>query len=151
VSRKDARPVLGRAVAGQMRASSKAKALRTNPHPDRPSTQFALIALAAVVRISGRERDGHAGRGPAGHSDGHKKNQKILHRPQPVVPRRRNVRQKRLTRDQVKAKPWRNRRKRTVSPVTPPSLTLLRQIVIGRSINAWLIDRVPDRTRKATQ
>jgi hypothetical protein len=45
-----------------------------------------LIALGAVVRISGRERDGHAGRRPAGHSDGHKKNQKILHRPQPRRP-----------------------------------------------------------------
>ena len=71
--------------------------------------------------------------------------------PNPAVPRRRSVRQKRLTRDHVKAKSWRNRPKRAVSPVTPPSLTLLRQIVIGRSINAWLIDRLPDRTRKATQ
>jgi hypothetical protein len=61
--------------------------------------------------------------------------------PNPVVPRRRSVRQKRLTRDHVKAKIWRNRPKRTVSPVTPPSLKLLRQIVIGRSINAWLIER----------
>ena len=53
----------------------------------RPRAGPALIALAAVVRVGRDERDGHAGRRPAGDRDGHKKNQKILHRPQPAAAR----------------------------------------------------------------
>jgi hypothetical protein len=61
----------------------------------------ALIALGAVVRVSRNERDGYARRGPASHCHGHKKNQKILHRPQPAVPRRRSVRHKPPSSDRV--------------------------------------------------
>jgi hypothetical protein len=101
---------------------------------------LAIIALGAAVRISGRERDGHCGRRPASHCHRDKKNQKILHRPQPAVPCRLCARQKRLTGIHVKPTSWRTPFKCAVIAVTQRVTDPIVPMVIGPPPNDWLIN-----------
>ena len=74
--------VVGRNVIGRKchRRRLPANIAAGNSRRADPRSRDDLIALAGVVRVSRRERDGHARGGPASHGERHKKNQKASHR-----------------------------------------------------------------------